>query len=81
MLFVWILLIILVLVLIILILGYILLYKLKKFLGVSSISSLIKDARKEDESMPKSLSSLDSLYITKIKEDFTNLNINELKRK
>ena len=80
MIFVWILLIILVLVLIILILGYILLYKLKKFLGVSSISSLIKDARKEDESMPKSLSSLDSLYLTRIKEDFPNLNINELKR-
>lgn len=80
MIFVWILLIILVLVLMILILGYILLYKLKKFLGVSSISGLIKDAKKEDESMPKSLSSLDSLYLTRIKEDFPNLNINELKR-
>ena len=80
MIFVWILLIILVLVLVIVILGYILLYKLKKFLGVSSISGLIKDAKKEDESMPKSLSSLDSLYLTRIKEDFPNLNINELKR-
>ena len=79
MIFVWILLIILVLVLVIVILGYILLYKLKKFLGVSSISGLIKDAKKEDESMPKSLSSLDSLYLTRIKEDFPNLNINELK--
>ena len=80
MIFVWILLIILVLVLVIVILGYILLYKLKKFLGVSSISGLIKDAKKEDESMPKSLSSLDSLYLTRIKEDFPNLNIKELKR-
>ena len=80
MIFVWILLVILVLVLVIFILGYILLYKLKKFLGVSSISSLIKDTRMEYESMPKSLSSLDSLYLTRIKEDFPSLNINELKR-
>ena len=80
MLFVWVLLIILVLILVIVILGYILFYKLKKFLGVSSFSTLVEQAKKEDESTPKSLSSMDSLYLTKIKEDFPDLNINELKR-
>ena len=62
--------IILVLVLVIIVLGFVLLHKLKRFLGVSSISSLIKQARLEDEEIPKSLSNLDSLYLDKIKEDF-----------
>ena len=72
--------IILVLVLVIIVLGFVLLHKLKRFLGVSSISSLIKQARLEDEEIPKSLSNLDSLYLDKIKEDFPELNLNELKR-
>ena len=72
--------IVLVLILIILILGYVLFYKVKKFLGVSSFSNLVEQAKREDESIPKSLSSMDSLYLTRIKEDFPDLNINELKR-
>lgn len=72
--------IILVLILIVLILGFILLYKLKKFLGVRSISSLVTQARIEDEEIPKSLSNLDLLYLDQIKKDFPELNLNELKR-
>lgn len=72
--------IILVLILVVIVLGLVLLHKLKKILGVSSISSLIKQARLEDEEIPKSLSNLDSLYLDKIKEDFPELNLNELKR-
>lgn len=72
--------IVLVLILIILIVGYVLFYKVKKFLGVSSFSNLVEQAKREDESIPKSLSSMDSLYLTRIKEDFPDLNINELKR-
>ena len=71
--------IVLVLILIILILGYVLFYKIKKFLGVSSFSNLVEQAKREDESIPKSLSSMDALYLTRIKEDFPELNINELK--
>lgn len=72
--------IILVLILVIIVLGFVLLHKLKKILGVSSISSIVKHARVEDEEIPKSLSNLDSLYLDKIKEDFPELNLNELKR-
>lgn len=72
--------IILVLILVVVVLGFVLLYKLKKFLGVSSISSIVEQARIEDEEIPKSLSNLDSLYLDKIKKDFPELNLNELKR-
>lgn len=72
--------IILVLILVVIVLGLVLLHKLKKILGVSSISSIVKHARVEDEEIPKSLSNLDSLYLDKIKEDFPELNLNELKR-
>ena len=72
--------VILVLILMIVILGFVLLYKLKKILGVSSISSFIKQVRSEGEEIPKALSGMDSLCLPRIKEDFPELNINELKR-
>ena len=72
--------VILVLILMIVILGFVLLYKLKKILGVSSISSFIKQVRSEGEEIPKALSGMDSLCLPRIKEDSPELNINELKR-
>ena len=47
----------------------------------SSISEFIKAARLEDEDVPKSLSSMDTLYLSQIQKDFVGLNVDELKRK
>ena len=53
--------------------------KLKNMFG-QDISSIIKQARIEDEMIPKSLSSMDSIYMPLLQEDFKDLNINEIKR-
>lgn len=50
------------------------------FAGVN-LGDVIKEARIEDEELPKSLSSMDSIYLTNIMKDFPDLNINELKSK
>ncbi len=57
--------------------------KVKKALnshGISSLKEAFEKAQLEDEELPKSLSSMDSIYLEKIKEDFPDININELKR-
>lgn len=50
--------------------------------GLSSadIGNIVKEVRLEDMDTPKSLSSMDSIYLEQIKKDFPDLNINELKR-
>lgn len=58
-------------------------FKIKKTLnkyGISSIKEVMEKAQLEDEELSKSLSSMDSIYLERIKEDFPDLNINELKR-
>lgn len=60
--------------------------KIKLFLnkmGIhnTNLGEIIKEARLEDQELPKSLSSMDSIYLEQIKHDFPDLNINELKRK
>ena len=54
--------------------------KLKKIFGISNIGEIIKDAKLEDQELPKSLSSMDSIYLDQINRDFPDVNINELKR-
>lgn len=51
-----------------------------KYLGTTDIKSVIEQAQIEDEEVPKSLSSMDSIYLEQIKKDFPDVNINELKR-
>lgn len=53
--------------------------KLKEMFG-QDISGIIKQARIEDEMLPKSLSSMDSIYMPLLQEDFPEVNINEIKR-
>lgn len=50
------------------------------FSGVN-LSDVINESKIEDMEQPKSLSSLDSVYLTNINRDFPELNINELKSK
>ena len=50
------------------------------FVGMN-IKDIIDEARLEDQENPKSLSSMDSIYLTNIRKDFPDLNINELKSK
>lgn len=45
-----------------------------------SIGDIIRQARLEDEQTPKSLASMDRIYLKEIKKDFKEININELKR-
>lgn len=51
-----------------------------KYLGTTDIKSVIEKAELEDEITPKSLSSMDSVYLEQINRDFPDVNINELKR-
>ncbi len=53
---------------------------LKKYLGTSNLKEIIRDAKLEDFETPKSLSSMDSIYLEQIRKDFPDMNINELKR-
>lgn len=57
--------------------------KITKEFGMSGkqLSSIIKEARLEDQEVPKSLASMDRIYLEQIKKDFPDININELKRK
>lgn len=58
--------------------------KIKRFLGqfgFGSIKEAIEEARLEDQEVPKSLSSMDSIYLKQVKTDFPDINISELKRK
>ena len=41
---------------------------------------MLKNAEMKDETLPKSLSSMDSIYLEQIKRDFPEINIKELKR-
>lgn len=52
-------------------------------IGLSNmdLGSIISEARLEDQDVPKSLASMDSIYLERIKHDFPDININELKRK
>lgn len=49
------------------------------FAGMN-IKEVIDEAKIEDQEVPKSLSSMDSIYLEQIKKDFPDININELKR-
>lgn len=46
-----------------------------------NLKDVIDEARLQDQEVPKSLSSMDSIYLDQIKKDFKDININELKRK
>ena len=79
---------ILVLLVLIIIIVFIYLYakkKVSKFLvdnfNTNSLSEAIEKSNIEAETTPKSLSSMESIYLPKIKKDFPGLNINELKSK
>lgn len=76
----WFLIGVIILILFILVVYLIITYKVKKYFH-KSIFEIISDAKKEDEQIPKSLSSMDSIYLEGIRKDFPDLNINELKRK
>lgn len=56
-------------------------WKIRKYFGGGSIRNIIQKARLEEEEIPKSLSSMDSIYLENINKDFPDININELKRK
>ena len=45
-----------------------------------NIGDIIRDARIQDEIEPKSLASMDRIYLNQIKEDFPGINISEIKR-
>lgn len=48
--------------------------------AISGFTELIKNERLRDQDDPKSLSSMDSIYLNQIKKDFPDININEMKR-
>ena len=46
-----------------------------------NLKDVIEEARLEDENTPKSLASMERIYLRQIRKDFPDLNINQLKRK
>ncbi|MBQ9018951.1 MAG: hypothetical protein IJ097_01395 [Bacilli bacterium] len=59
--------------------------KLRKVLDAAgfegqNIGDIIKEARLQDEIEPKSLASMDRIYLSQIQEDFPGINISEIKR-
>lgn len=52
---------------------------LRTFFNASSIKEAFENNEKDINETPKSVSSMDSLYLSRIKKDFPELNINELK--
>ena len=67
----------------IIVITLVIIYKSKKFLkeyfNTSSFREAFENSEKEASETPKSVSSLDSIYLDKIEKDFPELNINELK--
>ena len=45
-----------------------------------NIGDIIREARLQDEIEPKSLASMDRVYLSQIKEDFPGINISQIKR-
>ena len=52
--------------------------RIRNIMG-DDLSNIIKNAREENEERPKSLSSMDSIYLTKLLEDFPEVKIDEFK--
>lgn len=77
---------VIILIVFIIILYFILHIRLRKLLDQSgfqgmNLRDIIEQARLEDQEVPKSLASMDRIYLSQIKKDFVDININELKRK
>lgn len=74
---------VLILILFLIILYFVVVNKIKKFsrnvFGTNDISKIINKEEFINDEVPKSLSSLDTLYLENIKKDFPELNINQLK--
>lgn len=52
----------------------------KHYLGTTDIKKVLEKVELENENTPKSLGSMDSIYLDNLKHDFKDININELKR-
>ena len=48
---------------------------------ISQLDDIIRDVHLDEEDTPKSLSSMDSIYLRKIEKDFPSIEISKLKRK
>ena len=48
---------------------------------ISQLDDIIRDVRLDEEDTPKSLASMDSIYLRKIEKDFPSIEISKLKRK
>ena len=67
----------------ILILIFTLIYKIRQFLqqgfNTTNLKDIIKQTELEEETRPKTLYGMESIYLPILKKDFKELNINELK--
>lgn len=52
----------------------------KHYFGTTDLKKALEISELESEKTPKSLGSMDSLYLSNLKRDFKDININELKR-
>ena len=79
----WFIITIVVIIIIILLIIFYLWYKMKRFLkenfDAGNWREAFKNSEIKDETTPKSLSSMESIYESKIRRDFPSLNLNELR--
>ena len=73
------------LILFIIVLYIIIMFKIRRFFNKNGFSdmnlkNIVEEARIEDQEVPKSLASMDRIYLKQIQKDFPELHINELKR-
>ena len=64
----------------ILIVYFYLKWKIKNIFGNISIRDIVNTANELAEDTPKSVGSMDSIYLSNLQKDFPTLNINEMKK-
>lgn len=64
----------------ILIVSFYLKWKIRNIFGNISIKDIMNTANELEEDTPKSVGSMDSIYLSNLQKDFPTLNINEMKK-
>lgn len=71
---------VIILIVFVLIVSFYLRYKMRQIFGNISIKDIVNTAHELEEDLPKSVGSMDSIYLSNLLKDFPSLSINEMKK-
>ncbi len=71
---------VIILIIFILLVFFYLKYKIRQIFGNITIKDIMNTAKEFEEELPKSVGSMDSIYLNNLLRDFPTLNINEIKK-